>query len=97
MTAPFHFGAPRQDRWLADRRKQMQHAVDAAGADMLAEEKARALIRIDRFRSALPPHRKGWFDGLSYADQRRLSAVQQVERDDIQKDYDEEREQGWSV
>jgi hypothetical protein len=97
MTAPFHFGSPREERRIAELRRNMQAAVAAAGEEVLAEDKARALIRVDRFRSDLPPHRKGWFDSLSYVDQRRLAAFMPAERYDTQRDYDDEREHGWSV
>jgi hypothetical protein len=97
MTAPFHFGSPRDERWLVERRKQMQRAVDAAREAMLAEVRAEALILVDRYRNSLPPHQRGWFDTLSYVDQRRLAAFMPADRADIQKDHDEEREHGWSV
>lgn len=131
MTAPFHFGSPRELRERAKREDfdglgvgspwsvilppWAGHARSADIMEMQAEvseamEQWRAdveqyakdrddirLERIQRFRLTLPDCSRGWFDLLSIDDQFRLTQPTTRESGDTQRDYDEEREHGWSV
>ena len=90
--------SPREMRErLEAQRRVMQAAVATAGAEMLEHQRQCVAVSIDRYRSSLPQHRRGWFDTLSIDDQKRLALYQPDTRTDIQRDYDEEREHGWSV
>lgn len=85
--------SPREMRERVEaQRAAMQRAVEAAGNLMLAQTQADVARQIDAYRSSLPEHRRGWFDTLSDADQKRLALYEPDTRSCIQRDYDEDRE-----
>jgi hypothetical protein len=92
--------SPKEERErarVAELRRNMQAAVAAAGEAMLAEVKANVALRVNRYREALPVHTRNLFDTLSYEDQKRVALYTVDRGDDTQRDYDDEREHGWSV
>jgi hypothetical protein len=96
-TKPFFFDYPAAERLAAKRRRAMQRAVAIAGEQTRRAVQDCTAMKIMAYRDTLPPHRQHWFDLLSYADQRRLALYREDTRDDTQRDYDEERDHGWSV
>lgn len=71
-------------------------AVRAEGERICANIRAANYRHVDEFRASLPADRRGWFDGLTPAEQFRVSLPRLLApRSDIQRDYDEERRDGW--
>ena len=89
--------SPREMRERLDRqRANMQQAVAAAGAEMLAQERARTAKRINRYSDALPPDVRALFNTLSFEDQRRVAFYCVDTRSCVQKDYDDtDSHRGW--
>ena len=93
--------SPREERerkWLEERRADTKRAYAAVAEEAERIRAARRASVTEAFRNVLEPHRLGWFDNLSEADQLRLANgyqhQEQTARDraqsDIQKDYDED-------
>lgn len=90
-------GHPRS--WeLEEQRARVEQEMErfrARVAEHRAQWDAEELARIDAFRKTLPPHRLGWFDGLSIEDQKRLSRPR-VTLDQEQIEFDREaKRNGW--